>query len=151
MESARAARECLLRSPLSWLANAPDLPIDISTGIHDGHTGSVPVSHTFNAFNVLAADKDKVSEEDIDYVVKNEAIPEHLVCNEVDPAFGEHKVLFRRVSNNVRLTIFDGNHDLYEKPALEWLSRQVKDEAIDWAPGPASAAAPDSVSAKLSS
>jgi hypothetical protein len=143
----------MVRSPISWLRNAEELPLAINCGIHDGHVGkgTVPVDQSIFAFNVLAAPEDRISWDDAMYIVKNEAIPEHLVCNEVDPAFGEHKVLFRRVSNNVRLTIFDGNHDLYVKPALEWLSRQVKDEAIDWAPGPASAAAPDSVSAKLSS
>ena len=84
------------------------------------------------------------------YMVKNEAVPEHLLCKEIDPAFGEHKVLFRRVSNNVRLTIFDGNHDLYEQAALEWLSRQIKGQPISWAPGPASAAL-DLDSSKLTS
>jgi pimeloyl-ACP methyl ester carboxylesterase len=136
MESARAARECLLRSPLSWLANAPDLPIDISTGIHDGHTGSVPVSHTFNAFNVLAADKDKVSEEDIDYVVKNEAIPPALAKKyKQDPSLDGREIHFRRQSNNTRITIFEGGHNLLAFSAIQWLAKQVKGKKADWSVG----------------
>jgi len=42
------------RSPLFVLDQAKGLPIDINAGIHDGHKGSVPISHSLNAFNVLA-------------------------------------------------------------------------------------------------
>lgn len=149
---AAARKQAMVRSPISWLANAAELPLAINCGIHDGHVGkgSVPVDQSIFAFNVLAAPEDRISWDDAMYMVKNEAVPEHLLCKEIDPAFGEHKVLFRRVSNNVRLTIFDGNHDLYEQAALEWLSRQIKGQPISWAPGPASAAL-DLDSSKLTS
>jgi len=142
-ETDEAARiQAMLRSPNSWLLNAADLPLAINCGIHDGHPGkgTVPVDQSVLAFNILAKPEDRISWDDAQFMVNNEAVPEHLLCKEEDPAFGQHKVLFRRVSNNVRLTIFDGNHDLYEIPALEWLSRQVKGQPVDWTPGPASAA-----------
>ncbi len=137
-----ARKQAMLRSPVSWLLNAADLPVAINCGIHDGHPGkgSVPVSQSIDAFNVLAKPEDRISWNDAQYIVADEAIPEHLQTEEADPAFGIHKVLFRRVSNKVRLTIFEGKHDLYEVPAMEWLARQRKGQSVDWAPGPASAA-----------
>ena len=42
--------ELKMRSPVRHLAKAADVPLDINTGIHDGHTGSVPVSQSIEAF-----------------------------------------------------------------------------------------------------
>jgi dipeptidyl aminopeptidase/acylaminoacyl peptidase len=42
------------RSPITHLANAT-APLDINAGINDGHTGSVPISHSLNAFNSTLA------------------------------------------------------------------------------------------------
>ena len=86
--------------------------LDISAGIHDGHKGSVLVSHSLRAFNEVADEKDKISQEDIDYIVKNEKIPSHLKSDGVDPAFGSREILFRRTSGKVRITLFEGAHDL---------------------------------------
>jgi len=74
------------------------------------------------------------------YMLDRETVPEHLVWDGTDPAFGAHKVLFRRVSNQVCLTIFEGGHELYERAALEWLSRQVKGTQADWNAGSAASA-----------
>jgi hypothetical protein len=38
--------ELTMRSPVRHLAKAADVPLDINTGIHDGHIGSVPVSQS---------------------------------------------------------------------------------------------------------
>ncbi|MBE6399496.1 MAG: prolyl oligopeptidase [Lentisphaerae bacterium] len=135
-KSAAAARECLLRSPVSWLANAAGIPVDISTGIHDGHTGSVPVSHTFNAFNILAAEKDRIAAEDIDFVVQNELIPPALDKKyRQDSSFDGRKIHFRRQSANARITIFEGGHNLLPFAAAQWLAKQVKGKNADWSAG----------------
>jgi len=43
------------RSPVFWLERAKGLPVDIQSGIHDGHGGrAVPVDHSLRAFNGLA-------------------------------------------------------------------------------------------------
>lgn len=60
------------RSPLFHLAAAKGIPLDINTGIHDGHTGSVPVSHSLLAFNALAAADKQVSAEDIGFMVREQ-------------------------------------------------------------------------------
>ena len=136
-ESAAAGLEARKRSPLTWLSNAAGiLPVDISTGIHDGHTGSVPVGQAIRAYNILAAAEDRISEEDIAFIEEKEAIPPHLAAREEDPAYGR-KIYLRKQSNKVRLTLFEGGHDMLPEPAFEWLDRQVDKSAPDWSAGKA--------------
>lgn len=119
-----AASECMKRSPLTYLNKAKDLIIDINTGIHDGHTGSVPVSHSFLAFNKLAALEDQISSADIEYVVKKQEIHSRMGIPVEDKSYGKYAVLFRRISGKVRLTIFNGGHDILAKTGLLFLARQ---------------------------
>ena len=121
--------------PLSWLANvAGVVPVDIGTGIHDGHTGSVPVGQAIRAYNILAEEKDRISEPDISFIEENEQIPPHLAVPEQDPAYGR-KIHLRRQSRSVRLTLFEGGHDMLPEPAFEWLERQSSDCPPDWSAG----------------
>ncbi|MBO7329806.1 MAG: prolyl oligopeptidase family serine peptidase [Lentisphaeria bacterium] len=122
--------QALYRSAAGW--EPTDIPLDISTGIHDGHTGSVPVYHSIRAFNTIAAEKDRISEEDIDFIVKNEAIPAALQSEEEYPLWGGRKIHFRRVSGNVRLTIFEGGHDLFPSAGTNWLSLQSAGKKAKW-------------------
>ena len=136
------------RSPLFHLAAAKGVPLDINTGIHDGHTGSVPVSHSLRAFNVLAAQDKQVSVGDIDFMVRERKIPTSLVAEtQADPE-RQKAVLFRRSSGNARVTVFEGGHDSEPAAALEWLSRQRKGQLADWSLGqkPAKAGAATEVS-----
>lgn len=116
------------RSPINFLKNAlkADLPIDLNVGIHDGHAGPVPVSNTLNAFNKLAAPADQLSRKHIDYITREESIPPTLKMEVADTLYGEKKVLFRRSSGAVRLTIFDGGHEIIYRAALSWLARLSK-------------------------
>ena len=137
--SENAARQCALRSPLTWLANArrAGVPVDINTGIHDGHTGSVPVSHAFNAFNMLADEKERFSDSEIDYIVREERVPDGLEYREKDEAFKDHPVLLRRRSGTARMTLFEGTHNIFPFIAFEWLARQSGGKAPDWSCGKA--------------
>lgn len=130
------AEEMRYRSPLAWLEQARGLPIDIATGIHDGHAGSVPVSQAMYAFNALAAPGARFTDEEIDYTVRNEAPPPHLAAPEPDPAFGTVKIHIRRRSGNVRLTVFEGAHDLIPAIGVAWLLKQRRGEPADWNVGP---------------
>ena len=136
------------RSPLFHLAAAKGVPLDINTGIHDGHTGSVPVSHSLHAFNVLAASDKQVSAEAIAFMVRERKIPADLAAEtQADPE-RQKAVLFRRSSGNARVTVFEGGHDSEPAAALEWLSRQRKGQLADWSLGqkPAKAGAATEVS-----
>ena len=133
-----AMLEALKRSPKSWLVNAVNkIPVDISTGIHDGHTGSVPVGHAIRAYNILAAENDRISEADIGFIEKFQRVPEHLAAAESDPAYGEYTVYLRKVSNSVRLTLFEGGHNIFPAISGDWLARQVSGKAPDLSPGEA--------------
>ena len=135
-ESEKAMREARKRSPLTWLFNAAGITaIEICTGIHDGHTGSVPVGHSIRAYNLLAAPEDRISEEDIAFIEEKEQIPGHLGSHTVDPAYGDRKIHLRKQSRMVRLTLFEGSHELLLEPAWEWLGRQCSGHAPDWSAG----------------
>ncbi|MDO5113151.1 MAG: prolyl oligopeptidase family serine peptidase [Planctomycetia bacterium] len=122
-----------LRSPLTWLENARDVPLCINHGIHDGHTGSVPVSHAIWAFNRLAEPVRRLSDEQIRFFCENRKVPPELAAEvENDPLYGKQTVLFRRSFQNVRLTIFEGGHGGVPNAGIEWLSRQIKGQKADW-------------------
>jgi pimeloyl-ACP methyl ester carboxylesterase len=134
-ESAEALLEARKRSPLSWLVNAAGIvPVDISSGIHDGHRGSVPVGQAIRAYNILAEEKDRISESDIAFIEEKEQIPSHFGVPEQDPAYGR-KIHLRRQSRSVRLTLFEGGHDILAETAFEWLERQAAGCQPDWSVG----------------
>lgn len=124
--SAEVDRQYEQRSARKWLAGAASVPLDINAGITDGHTGSVPVSHTLLAFNILARPEDRLSAEEIDGFVRKQSVPPHLQERIDDPTYGEKRVLFRRSSNNVRVTIFQGGHDELHETGLKWLEGRRK-------------------------
>lgn len=122
-----------LRSPLTWLENACDVPLCINHGIHDGHTGSVPVSHAIHAFNLLAKPDRKLSLEQIEFFCEHQKVPPELSTEvQNDPLYGKQTVLFRRSSQNVRLTIFEGGHGGVPSAGIEWLARQTKGQNASW-------------------
>lgn len=124
--------ETAYRSPVTYLANAVKLPVDIATGIHDGHQGSVPVSHAMYAFNCLAKPEDRFTDEEIAYVVTHEAPPPHFPEPEQDPAYGSTKIHIRRQSGNTRITLFEGAHDSLTGIGVAWLMEQRRSKPPVW-------------------
>lgn len=124
------SKEYAERSSVPFLAAAAGLPLDINAGIHDGHTGSVPISHSLRAFNVVAeanGQKEKqLTDEEIEFMTAKEAVPENLAAEHENDPERSKAILFRRVAGTVRVTIFEGGHDAEVEAALNWLSRQQK-------------------------
>lgn len=119
-----AEKEAKKRSPLSHLAAGTGTAFDINAGIHDGHdAAAVPISHSFRAYNALAEAKDRVPEEVITMMTREQKVPGGEEFSGTDAAYGTNVVLFRRESPNVRLTIFEGGHKLVAPAALEWLEK----------------------------
>jgi poly(3-hydroxybutyrate) depolymerase len=118
------------RSSLPRLAAAKGLPVDINTGIHDGHTGSVPISHSLRAFNVLAAangmPEKQLTDQQIETMTQGRRIPDDLAAEKVDEPGRESSVLFRREAGPARVTVSDGGHSGDMPTALEWLGRQSR-------------------------
>lgn len=125
------------RSAVARLAAArPTLPLDINTGIHDGHVGSVPVSHAIRAFNAVAAPTDRLPTALIDALVAQRAVPAEWRTATADPLYAARPVLLRRTSGPTRLTVFDGGHEILHEAALTWLEAQRRGAPPQWNPAP---------------
>lgn len=128
----KAAEECIKRSAVTYLENAKGVNLDINHGILDGRKGSVPFTHSLYAFNKVATLKDRLSEDEIKTYYKNMKLPQTLKPALKDELYGESKTLFRRVSNNARVTIFQGGHEIIQSAALNWLANQRKSKPAVW-------------------
>lgn len=111
------------RSPLTFIGNISNIPLDINAGIHDT---LIPISHSLNAFNLLALKQDAISEEDIRCLVEKQEVPLHMQESIQDPLYGDAMPLFRRTSGCTRITIFDGGHNQIPEAGLAWLAKQHK-------------------------
>ena len=120
------------RSPVTWLEKARHIPIDIAAGIHDGHTGSVPVSQSLEAFNLLADPDDQLAETDINIITSERSIPAHLQSEGGGLLLNKIKIHFQRQSGNARITIFEGGHRGMDGVALPWLALQRKGKPAVW-------------------
>lgn len=127
--------EYLRRSPSHYLHRAAgQTAVHIHAGIRDGHSGSVPVSHTLHAFNQLAASDDQIDEELITQLTQDAKVPPSARHNPAegaeesgDPAdegYGNQPPLFRRQSRRATVTLFDGGHEILELAAIKWLTAQ---------------------------
>lgn len=128
--SAQVDAEYRHRSPLTWLPRARNVPLDIEAGIHDGHTGSVPVSHSLNAFNVLAVAVGKpdlqFADADIRSIVQEQRVPESFAFRGESPAVRKHKILLQRSAGPARVTLFEGGHEGDMAAAIDWLAGHQK-------------------------
>ena len=122
-DSATVDKEYTKRSPLTYLKKAKGLKLHINAGIHDGHKGSVPISHSLLAFNEVAATKDQISENDIRFFVEKAKVPPKLKADIADPTYGKKRPLFRRESGNATVTIFEGGHELVAPAAIAWIQQ----------------------------
>ncbi len=127
------------RSPLTFLKNAGDLPVDINAGVHDGWTGSVPITHSLLAFNEIAAacksplitpveikqlrEQRKLSAPttgdtagDATYIRSFDKVPSTEPC----------KIFLRRHAGPSRVTIFDGGHVAIPSAACQWLEQHSR-------------------------
>ncbi|WP_442483299.1 alpha/beta hydrolase family protein [Aeoliella sp. SH292] len=132
-QDADAAARCAKRSPITYLHRAVDVNLDINAGVFDGHSGgSVPFTHSLSAFNIVAAPNDRLSEKFMAAFYANQSLPEGADQPKADPLYGSKTVLFRKVSRNARLTVFQGGHEIVHQAALNWLDKQRRGKSADW-------------------
>ena len=114
------------RSPLFHLHRVGDLPIELLSGIRDGHTGSVPPSHTLRAFNVIAKahGTEQITDDEIESLATRGGTMPAL---STEKAAAKREVFLHRSSGNARVTIFDGGHEGLPGPACDWLAKQQRD------------------------
>lgn len=121
------------RSPIHFLQHSKDMPLEICAGITDGKTGSVPIQHSLNAFNVIAQARKTapVTAEEIQQLWEKGKLdsPQQADTTE-DPTYGR-AIYLRRHSGPSRVTIFEGGHEGLAHPACEWLSKHRRPTLIN--------------------
>jgi poly(3-hydroxybutyrate) depolymerase len=112
------------RSPLFWktpVKKRKNSYLQIYTGIHDGYTGSVPISQSIHFYNKLLADakeRDKskfVSPEDLSVLLKTQTSPSPKTLKLLDG----RDILYQKSAKNIQLTVFEGTHEMLSKVVLE--------------------------------
>ncbi len=129
-DSAEVDEQYRLRSPQTWLRRAVGLPLDLNTGIHDGHTGSVPVRQTLEAFNVVACagGHKAISEDEIERLSDADGRLESPKPSDLeeDETYGR-AIHLRRHAGPCRVTVFEGGHEGLARAAIAWLGQQAGD------------------------
>lgn len=113
------------RSPKYHIAKAKDIPLDLNAGVHDGHTGSVPIHHTLDAYNEVAkAHGAPPLSQSVINALAQEIVPP------VPPVKDEHygrAIHLRESVAQTRVTIFEGGHEGIPVAGCAWLAQQQKD------------------------
>jgi len=120
-------RECRLRSPLGQLAGARDLAIDFNAGVNDGHSGSVPIHHTLDAFNevALANAVETVAQDEIRQLSERRSLQRARESDRVQDSEYGRKIHLRRTAGRSRVTIFEGGHEGLPEAAFGWFDRHL--------------------------
>ncbi len=130
-DSAAVDEQYRLRSPLTHLHRAAKVALDISAGVHDGHSGSVPVRHALDAFNAIAkaAGGNLIPAAEIEQISrKNGRLKQPRPSDRaVDPSFAR-QIHLRRQAGRARVTIFEGGHEGIETAAIAWLEKHTGGE-----------------------
>ncbi|MEI6580107.1 MAG: hypothetical protein WCN92_11705, partial [Eubacteriales bacterium] len=126
----KAFDACRKRSASSWLTPPVPFMLDINGGLFDGRDGSVPFTHSLKAFNSAADAKDRIPEADISEFYETQKSPSSGGCT--DELYGGNQPVFRKISGNVRVTIFNGGHGCVYGAALNLLANQQKGFPAVW-------------------
>ncbi|MCF6311986.1 MAG: prolyl oligopeptidase family serine peptidase [Verrucomicrobiales bacterium] len=124
------------RSPLRYLHSAAGVPLDINHGIEDGRSGSVPFTHSLHAFNHCAPTNVMGAIIPTDAIEKAwqagnaDTLPDSLPL--ADPLYGSLPPVYRKISGNTRITLFQGGHQIIHLAALNWLAQQQKGQPSEW-------------------
>ena len=112
-----ASDDLLARSPIG---HAPNLAsaVTIYTGLHDGYSGSVPISQSLRYFNRFADQSARFSSEEMLDLLSKAIEP-------TDTNLGSRSVYADRRSGNLRLIVFEGGHEMLEDVALNAISKAL--------------------------
>tara|TARA_R110002096_G_scaffold105923_6_gene233078 strand:- start:4045 stop:5055 length:1011 start_codon:yes stop_codon:yes gene_type:complete len=118
------------RSPLTWLSAASGVPLDINHGVHDGRIGSVPFSHSLQAWNAVVPESGRLSAPVMAGFYETQKAPVPFAGT--DELYGSRQPVFRQANGNTRLTIFEGGHEIIHEAALNWLASQRRGQGAVW-------------------
>jgi pimeloyl-ACP methyl ester carboxylesterase len=116
------------RSPVYHLHQATTLPVSIWAGVEDGHTGSVPVSHSLWAFNAVCRglQRPEISDLEIQQLVRDGQLQQPTADDMAEDVELGRRIFLRRRAGPSVVTIFDGGHESLPPAAMAWLSRQQR-------------------------
>ena len=80
----------------------------------------------------VAAVADQIPAETIAAIQEKPEMPARFLQKITDPDYGRAKPLFRKISRNVRITVFEGGHEIVPEAALAWLEQQRKGRPAVW-------------------
>jgi predicted peptidase len=112
------------RSPLFWetpIKKRKNSALQIYAGIHDGYTGSVPISQSIKFYNKLLIDTDEtddaryVSPDDASTMLKTQSFPLKKPIKKID----NRAILYQKSSKKITITIFEGTHEILKNVALD--------------------------------
>lgn len=117
------------RSPVFHLQNVSDLPVSILAGVQDGHSGSVPVSHSLIAFNRIAAAHGNplVSDGEIEQLRVQKMLTNPLASDLMEDEVLGRKIHLHRTSRSSSVTIFEGGHESIPAAAFNWLEQHQRE------------------------
>ena len=117
------------RSPLFWkipIKKRRNSTLQIYAGIHDGYTGSVPISHSINFYNKLLIDANEpdlekfISDQDKSIMIKTQSFPNKKQYKPL----GDREIVYQKTSKKITLTIFEGTHEMLNKVVLDRISKK---------------------------
>ncbi len=116
------------RSPIFHLQRAKGVPIRLNAGATDGFTGSVPTTHSLNAFNLLARANGAppIPAETVQKLWSTRGLlARKAEAFAVDPVY-QRKIFFQRNAGPAEMVLFDGGHEGLSAPGAAWLATKVR-------------------------
>jgi dienelactone hydrolase len=97
--------------------------LTLYAGIHDGYTGSVPITQSINFYNKLVKETDP---SEVSAIVPTETILQLVTKrnypgNSSGEILGDRPVIFQKHFRNIHLILFEGGHEMLSDIALEAL------------------------------
>ncbi len=128
VEKARSRSPMFMPMPMGKLQHAT---LNIFAGIHDGYTGSVPITQSLRFYNRVlethgVPDAKQVSDAEMEYLLRTRTSPDKAAPAD---SIGSRPVLFQRSRRNIRVAIFEGGHEMVDEAALaqiDWHKRQPR-------------------------
>jgi predicted peptidase len=118
------------RSPLFFktpVKKRKNAALQIFAGIHDGHTGSVPISHSILFYNKVLTDfnePDKgkyVSEADLEVMIKTQKFESPNIQGKI----GNRTVHYKKASRGIQLTVFEGGHEMLSDAVIDLIENAL--------------------------
>lgn len=120
------------RSPINWLEKPQmETKLRVYAGIKDGHTGSVPISHSIDYFNRLVKlagrEESMVSQEQRAWLLTQGRSTNFL--GKADNMIDGRSVIYEADTPEVSILLFDGGHEMLPYAAARQLEADVASQS----------------------